>query len=89
VAEVASPVRWGSVRDAAERRGLSVPTIRRYITQGLIRAERVGPKLIRVDLDSVDNLGTPLQYIERVVGEAPALTGGQRDRLAAILRGAS
>jgi hypothetical protein len=62
--------KWGSVPEAAERRSVSTYTIRRYISQGLVYAERVGPKLIRVDLDSVDALGTPLQY-----------TGGDSDAL--------
>jgi hypothetical protein len=55
---------WGSVPEAAERRGVSTYTMRRFIAQGLVYAERVGPKLIRVDLDSADALGTPLQYAD-------------------------
>ncbi|WP_243074821.1 helix-turn-helix domain-containing protein [Microbacterium sp. SS28] len=53
---------WVSIRDAAERKRLSVKTIRRYISAGYIHAERVGPKLIRVSVASLDALGTPLQY---------------------------
>lgn len=52
--------KWGQISEAAERKGVSVRTMRRYITQGLVYAERVGPKLIRVDLESVDEMGKPL-----------------------------
>ena len=32
------------------------------ITAGLIAAERFGPRLIRVNLNSLDAVGTPLQF---------------------------
>jgi excisionase family DNA binding protein len=51
---------WGTIKDAADRMKVSTKTIRRYITQGLITAERVGPRLIRVDLSSLDTLGRTL-----------------------------
>lgn len=54
---------WGTIRQAAETKQLSTKTIRRYITQGLVEAERVGPRLIRVNLASLDNLGRSLQYV--------------------------
>lgn len=53
---------WGTVQDAADRKKVSRKTIRRWISEGRIDAERVGPRLIRVDLDSVDRLGRPLQF---------------------------
>lgn len=52
----------GTIQETAEYLGVSPQTVRRYITQGLIRAERVGPRLIRVDLSSLQNLGRSLQY---------------------------
>ncbi len=57
-----SPVQWGTIKDAAARRQISTKTVRRYIAQGLIQAERFGPRLIRVNLTSLDTLGKPLQY---------------------------
>lgn len=33
---------------------VSTKTIRRWISLGLIKAERVGPRLIRVDLESIE-----------------------------------
>ena len=55
---------WGTIKDAADRKKVSTKTIRRYITDGLIEAERFGPRLIRVNLNSLDALGRPLQYRE-------------------------
>jgi len=62
VRTVASPTSWGTIQEAADQLKVSTKTIRRWITQGLIEAERVGPRLIRVRLNSLDQLGTPLQY---------------------------
>lgn len=53
---------WVTVREAAELKKISVWTVRRYITQGLIEAERIGPRLIRVNLTSLDRLGRSIQY---------------------------
>ena len=53
---------WVSVTQAAEVKGVSARTMRRYITSGLVYAERIGPKLIRIDLASLEALGTRLQY---------------------------
>ena len=59
-----SPVQqWVTIAESAERKKLSTKTIRRYISQGLVEAERVGPRLIRVNLASLDNLGRSLQYL--------------------------
>lgn len=58
----------GTVQGVAEIRNVSTKTVRRWITDGLIYAERVGPRLIRIDLNSLDNIGRPLQYVAK--GEA-------------------
>lgn len=55
---------WLTIREAAEHLRVDQKTIRRYIKQGLVRAERIGPRLIRVDLASLDALGTPLERNE-------------------------
>ena len=39
---------------AAEHYGVSRQTIRRWISRGKIHAYRVGPRLIRVDLDEIE-----------------------------------
>ena len=53
----------GPVQEAADYLKVSTKTIRRYISQGLVEAERVGPRLIRVNLASLDNLGRSLQCV--------------------------
>lgn len=62
MSETQSPT-WGTIKEAAERKKISVWTVRRYISAGLVEAERIGPRLIRVNLDSLDNLGRSLQYM--------------------------
>ena len=52
---------WGTIQQAADRYQVSTKTIRRYITQGIIEAERFGPRLIRVNLSSIQ--GRSLQYV--------------------------
>jgi len=54
---------WCTVQEAADYKKVSTKTIRRYIASGLIEAERLGPRLIRVNIVSLDNLGRTLQYI--------------------------
>jgi excisionase family DNA binding protein len=55
---------WITVREAAELKKISVWTVRRYITQGRIQAERIGPRLIRVNLESLNNLGAEVPHQE-------------------------
>lgn len=43
-----------TIRDAAQRYGISTTTLRRYITQNRITAHRVGPKLIRLEAAQVE-----------------------------------
>ena len=49
-----------SVRDAAEFHNVSEKTIRRWIPQGILPAERVGPKLIRIDQTEMHLLSKPV-----------------------------
>lgn len=49
-----------SVRDAAEFHCVSEKTIRRWIQQGILPAERVGPKLIRIDRTEMYLLSKPV-----------------------------
>lgn len=49
------------IREAASHFQVSEKTIRRWIANGTIYAERVGPRLIRVDLGSIK--ARPLQYV--------------------------
>ena len=54
---------WGTIADASERFKLSTDTIRRMISRGEIEAKRFGPRLIRVNLASIEAAGKPLQYV--------------------------
>jgi excisionase family DNA binding protein len=42
------------MREAAERFGVCERTIRRRISDGTITAYRIGPRILRVDLDEVE-----------------------------------
>ncbi|MGV9868093.1 excisionase family DNA-binding protein [Rhodococcus koreensis] len=52
--------RWGSKRVAAKHAGTSVRTIERWIDTGKLTGYRAGPKLVRIDLDELDALFTPI-----------------------------
>jgi excisionase family DNA binding protein len=41
------------IRQAAEHHGVDQGTIRRWIAQGRLGAQRIGPRLIRLDRDEV------------------------------------
>lgn len=45
---------WASLTEAALHAGVSTKTMRRWVASGFIRAYRVGPKLLKVDLNEVD-----------------------------------
>lgn len=50
---------WLSVQQAADHIGVSDKTIRRRIDEGVLRAERFGPKLLRIDLAVLNAFCTP------------------------------
>lgn len=49
-----------SMRIAAEQFGVSERTIRRRIADGSLRAYRMGPRMIRIDTDQLDEVLRPL-----------------------------
>ncbi|AXH46781.1 helix-turn-helix DNA-binding domain protein [Mycobacterium phage Acolyte] len=49
-----------SIQQTADYLGVSTKTVRRYIADGKLKAVRLGPKLIRVERDSVDALMRPI-----------------------------
>jgi excisionase family DNA binding protein len=46
-----------SIRQVADYHGIDQNTIRRWIAQGRLTAQRIGPRLIRLDRDKVLGLG--------------------------------
>ena len=54
-----------TVREAAEYRRVSEKTIRNYIKQGRLEAEKFGPKLLFIHLDALDRLFTPVFQSKR------------------------
>ena len=40
--------------------GVDPKTVRRYISQGRLKAARVGPRLIRIERESLESLGKPV-----------------------------
>lgn len=49
-----------SLQDAADYYGVSTKSIRRWISDGRLEGYRVGPRLLRVRLDSLDAATTRL-----------------------------
>lgn len=49
-----------TIKQVAEFFGVDIRTIRRWISQGLLTAHRVGPRLIRIDRESVLKLANPV-----------------------------
>jgi excisionase family DNA binding protein len=54
------PARPASITTAAQYAPCGRRTIQRYIAQGKLNAWRLGPKMIRVDLDEIDKLFRPV-----------------------------
>jgi len=52
--------RFGSIADAAEFAGVNPKTIRRRIADGTLTGYRMGPRLIRVDLNELDAILRPI-----------------------------
>jgi excisionase family DNA binding protein len=46
--------RWASIKDAAEYVDVAQKTIHQLINDGYLTAYRLGPKLVRIDLDELD-----------------------------------
>lgn len=82
--------------EAAAEFGVTSKTFSRWISEGRIKAERVGPRRIYVRRADLDALGeevnaTPPDPIReaavRVVSEAPRLGAEQLEQICALLRG--
>jgi excisionase family DNA binding protein len=49
-----------TIAQAAAYFGVDVKTVRRWIAQGRLTAYRIGPRLIRIDRESIIKLGSPI-----------------------------
>lgn len=52
--------RLAALTDAADYAGVSTKTIRRRIADGSLRGYRMGPRLLRVDLNELDAMLRPI-----------------------------
>lgn len=55
-----APRRLVSLAAGAEYADVSVRTLRRYIAQGRLTGYRVGPRLVKVDLNELRQLARPI-----------------------------
>ncbi|TPG37099.1 helix-turn-helix domain-containing protein [Mycolicibacterium hodleri] len=55
-----SQLRLSSIAVAAEYCDVHTVTIRRWIASGRLNAYRVGPRLLKVDLDELDEMLRPI-----------------------------
>ena len=58
--KTARPQRLAGTTEAARYSGRCTRTLYRYIADGLITGYRDGPKLIKIDLDELDQLLKPI-----------------------------
>ncbi len=49
-----------TISQTAEYFGVDAKTVRRWISQGRLTAYRLGPRLIRVDRESIRKLASPI-----------------------------
>lgn len=59
-APAATSPAYGTIAEAADRLQVSGKTVRRYIAAGRLTAVRIGPRLVRVDLASLERLARPI-----------------------------
>lgn len=54
------PPRWASVAEAAAYARVSERTIRRWVSERRLPANRMGPRRIEIDLNELDKLRRPI-----------------------------
>ncbi|POH67632.1 hypothetical protein C3B61_06985 [Cryobacterium zongtaii] len=60
-----------TVREAADSLGVSTKTIRRRVADGTISARRFGPRLIRVNIASLEGAGRPFSEVKTSKARIP------------------
>jgi excisionase family DNA binding protein len=83
-----------SLSEASIQTNIPTRTLRRHIKEGRLPAVRVGPKVMKVDIEDVKALIQPVgaeadtleSRVKALVAQAPPLTDEQRDRIAGLFR---
>jgi excisionase family DNA binding protein len=52
--------RLAGITEAAEYADVSARTVRRYVSDGRLTGFRVGPRLVKIDLDELDRIIRPI-----------------------------
>lgn len=60
-----------TLAEVADARGVAVRTVRRWIAAGLLPAYRVGPRLVRIRPDDLEQLDRRIPADEELAGRAP------------------
>lgn len=55
--------RLAGITEAADYANVSARTVRRYVADGRLTGFRVGPKLVKVDLDELDRIIRPIPTV--------------------------
>lgn len=58
--------RWSTMTETADYLGVSPRSLRAYISQGLIPAYRLGPRMVRLNLDEVDAAFREIPTTDRI-----------------------
>ena len=70
--------RWASMQQTADYMGVSLRTVREWITQGSIPGYRINARVIRVDLNEVDAAFEKVRGCSVIESEKPAPRQGNR-----------
>jgi len=68
---VAKAKNYLSISEFADEFDVSEKTIRNWISDGVVRAVRIGPRMIRIEATELDRIVTRVTTNESPVSEAP------------------
>jgi len=77
--EQLDPTKYATVKEAAEMLGVNSATVRRWIDAELIKAYRLGPRMLRVKRSDLDALLSPIDpQHSNGNGKGPAKTAAPK-----------